>query len=297
MDFRLLDISAAMRPYIKAIWHLDTGFAEGDRGVTSTHTQPLMTKEGAMIFFYRSVNPLLLDGKELPPVVFQGPNTKAYELVSTGNIRMLGIELHALTATILFGKSYKDLGLEPLTPEDIGDGQFIEIGRQASQCYDLTGMVPAVCSMIRDKADSYDFDNLKYRAVKKVICAIGDGTRSVSIADCCSEFGLSHKTLQRYFDDLVGLSPKEYAGVVRSRTAMDAVRSCDSQERLFQIALDCGYANPPHMVLDFKTRGALPPNMMKYLDSLTPNDFNIFHFSKSVLDEQRPEFEGCESGD
>lgn len=294
MDFRLLDISAAMRPYIKAIWSLDTGFVEGDRGFTSTHTQPLMPKAGAMIFFYRSVNPLMLDGKELPPVVFQGPNTKAYELVSTGNIRMLGIELHPLTATILFRKSYKDLGLEPLTPEDIGDGQFIEIGRQASQCYDLAGMVPGICSMIQDKADNYYFNDLKYRAVKKVISAIGDGTRPLSITDCCSEYSLSQKTLQRYFDDLIGMSPKEYAGVVRFRTAMDAVRSCDSQERLFQIALDCGYTNPPHMVLDFKNRGALPPNMMKYLDSLTPDDFNVFHFSKSVLDEQRSEEERTE---
>lgn len=294
MDFRLLDIPAAMRPYIKAIWSLDTGFVEGDRGFTFTHTQPLMPKEGSMIFFYRSVNPLLLDGKELPPVVFQGPNIKAYELVSTGNIRMLGIELHALTANILFRKSYRDLGLEPLTPEEIGDEQFIELGRQASQCYELTEMVPALTCMIQSKVDSFCFNGLKYRAVKKVVNAIGNGTQPPSIADCCSEFALSQKTLQRYFDDFIGISPKEYAGVIRFRTAMDAVRSCDSQEKLFQIAADCGYANPPHMVLDFKNRGALPPNMMKYLDSLTPDDFNVFHISRSILDEQRSEAERTE---
>lgn len=292
MDFRLLDIPTAMRPYIKAIWSLDTGFTEGDRGFTSTHTQPLMPKEGSMIFFYRSVNPLLLDGKELPPLVFQGPNVKAYELISSGNILMLGVELHAMTANILFRKSYRVLGLEPLTPEEIGDEQFIEIGRQASQCYDIKGIVPALTSMIQDKADSFDFNDVKYKAVKKVISVIGDGTRPLSITDCCSESALSQKTLQRYFDDLIGLSPKEYAGVVRFRTAMDAIRSCDSKEKLFNIADECGYTNPPHMVLDFKKRGAMPPNIMKYLDSLTPDDFNIFHYSKSVLDEQRPEETG-----
>lgn len=43
------------------------------------------------------------------------------------------------------------------------------------------------------------------------------------------------------------------------------------------------------MVIDFKNRGAQLPDMMKYLDSLTPDNFNIFHFSKSMLAAQRTE--------
>lgn len=287
MDFKLLEIPSTMQPYVKAVWLLDTSFSEKDKGFSSTHTQPLMPKEGSLIFFHRASKPITLDGKVLPPIVFQGPNTKAYEMVSSGNIKMLGVELHALTATVLFHKSYSALGLSPLTPEEIGDKAFINLGKQATCCYSLEALVPSIFEMIQSKANAYYFDELKYRAVQKVINAIGDGTIPISLQDLCKQFGLTMKTMQRYFNDLIGLSPKEYAGVVRFRTAMDAVRSCDSEERILEIAYKCGYSNPPQMVTDFKNRGALLPNAMKHLDSLTPEKFNIFHFSKSILENQR----------
>lgn len=143
--------------------------------------------------------------------------------------------------------------------------------------------------MIATKADMFDFNDPKFKAVKQIIDIIGNGTQPLSLKTSCQDFGMSIKTVEMYFDELIGLSPKEYAGVKRFRTAMDAIRSCDSKEKLFEIALACGYTNPPHMVIDFKNRGALLPNMMKYLDSLTPDNFNIFHFSKSMLAAQRTE--------
>lgn len=287
MEFKLINVPEPLQGYIKSIWYLDTGFEEEDRGFSSVHTQPILPLAGSMLFFHRSAKPLMINGKELPTTAFHGPHTKAFDLVTSGNIRILGMELYPLTACVLFRRSYRELGLDPLSPEELNDEMFQEIAKKACKCYDYNNLLSSVLKMVQDKVDSFDFNDLKYRSVKNVITAIGKGTASSAFKDLSISFGLSQKTMQRYFHDLIGITPKEFEGIMRFNTAVEAIRSCQTKDKIYDIALDCGYSNTSQMIKDFKNRGALSPNTIKYLDSLTPEEFNLFHYSRSMLDQQR----------
>lgn len=229
MRFSTIDIPADLRSYIASAWSLDTGLREKDSdGCPPERTVPVMPNEGALIVLYRSSRPLLLDGTPLPKAFLLGPSVRVREVVCKGSVSLIGFELRAMASCVLFGHPPATPEDGPLVLEDIVDDGFVDLCRSFVRCYDLSDLAPAFFDLMRRKASAFDFGDFKHWMVKRMMDIIGDGTVPVSVGECCHQVGLSQKTAQRYFQYLIGLSPKEYAGVVRFRTALRAVRSCAS---------------------------------------------------------------------
>lgn len=277
MKFSTIDIPADLRPYIASVWSLDTGLQEKDSGgCPPERTVPVMPNEGALIVLYRSSRPLLLDGTPLPKAFLLGPSIGVREVVCKGSVSMIGFELRAMASCVLFGHPPATPDDGPLVLEDIVDDGFVDLCRSFVRCYDLSDLAPAFFDLMRRKASAFDFGDFKHWMVKRMIAVIGDGTVPVSMSEVCRQVGLSQKTAQRYFQNLIGLSPKEYAGVVRFRTALRAVRSCASKGSLQGTSDACGYNSHPHMIIDFRHRVFCTPAEMRSLDSLIPEGFEVF---------------------
>lgn len=73
-------------------------------------------------------------------------------------------------------------------------------------------------------------------------------TRVEHIVD---EFGIGKRTLQRVFDDYVGVSPKWIIQRFRLHEAAERIAS-SAHVRWSEIALDLGYADQAHFIRDFK---------------------------------------------
>ncbi len=76
------------------------------------------------------------------------------------------------------------------------------------------------------------------------------------IAALAARGGVTVRTLERRFLDEVGLTPKQFARVIRLQRALGHVRS---GAPLADVAIGCGYYDQSHMVLDFQRLAAVSP--------------------------------------
>ncbi|HET9482935.1 MAG TPA: AraC family transcriptional regulator, partial [Xanthomonadales bacterium] len=78
------------------------------------------------------------------------------------------------------------------------------------------------------------------------VAHLARGWRVERVAARC---GVTHGTLDRRFLEAVGLRPKQYGSLLRTRRAANALRT--GRRSLSEIALDSGYADQSHMTREF----------------------------------------------
>lgn len=87
------------------------------------------------------------------------------------------------------------------------------------------------------------------------------------VHDVADDLGVSRATLARTFDRVLGLSPKQYAGLVRFQRAVLALAAGPTD--LADLAVACGYHDQAHMTRDFQRFGGITPGRYRPLPSGT----------------------------
>jgi AraC-like DNA-binding protein len=117
---------------------------------------------------------------------------------------------------------------------------------------------------------------------QKIAQRIDAHNGSISIQALSDEAGYSIRTVNRFFHQYFGVSPKAYARVVRFQHVL-ALMSKQTHLSLTEIALSCGYYDPAHFSKEFsafagqnperyrefliaKTQ-APPPNLVQFLQA------------------------------
>jgi AraC-like DNA-binding protein len=80
----------------------------------------------------------------------------------------------------------------------------------------------------------------------------------VSIENLSCQLNISRRSLERYFIDNVGMSPKYYARVLRFNYAFGLKRANPALD-WFDIIYDCGYFDQTHFIKDFRHFTGEPP--------------------------------------
>lgn len=80
----------------------------------------------------------------------------------------------------------------------------------------------------------------------------------VNIDGLSNQLNISRRSLERYFSENVGLSPKYYAKVLRFNYAF-ALKRANPALDWFDIIYDCGYFDQTHFIKDFKQFTGEPP--------------------------------------
>jgi AraC-like DNA-binding protein len=79
------------------------------------------------------------------------------------------------------------------------------------------------------------------------------------IDDLAARVGARARTIERAFDECVGLAPKTLARIVRFRRAL-ALLERPARPSFAATAIDCGYADQSHLVRDFREFTGEPPS-------------------------------------
>jgi methylphosphotriester-DNA--protein-cysteine methyltransferase len=82
----------------------------------------------------------------------------------------------------------------------------------------------------------------------------------VRTRDLAAALGWSRRHIERVFLNEIGLTPKEFAGLVRFRRAEKALRAGGS---LADIALEAGYYDQSHLANDIKRYSGAVPSLLR----------------------------------
>lgn len=96
----------------------------------------------------------------------------------------------------------------------------------------------------------------KEKFLPEAVFRIKSSLGEIGIKNLASDLGVSQSSLERGFRSRVGLSPKEYAGLVRFRNIFKFYNSSSS---LTELALESGYYDQAQFIREFKKKTGFSP--------------------------------------
>ena len=89
------------------------------------------------------------------------------------------------------------------------------------------------------------------RLVSDVLGLMYQSHGAIQVREIAALLGMTERTVNRSFTQVVGLAPKSFASIVRLHNALDLLS--DEHASLAEVAVACGYADQAHMTRAFKS--------------------------------------------
>ncbi len=95
-----------------------------------------------------------------------------------------------------------------------------------------------------------------------IIKAIEMANGQVTIDYLAKQNHTTQRQLERNFQRYIGISPKEFANIVRFRSALSKIKHRRQEESLLSIAFDCGYYDHAHLANEIKRYTGSTPSLI-----------------------------------
>ena len=102
----------------------------------------------------------------------------------------------------------------------------------------------------------------KNNQLQPVINDIHSTNGQISIYELSKRNFTTVRQLERNFKKLIGLSPKEYANIIRFQHALGLIKNPDRNRSLLEIAFECGYCDHSHLTHAIKRNTGLSPSQL-----------------------------------
>jgi AraC-like DNA-binding protein len=224
MDYVELPLPPALDGLVAAIWTID---ADGGASDWIDHDA---TPDGCIELIHR-MHGRSIWGSEQPAMFAAGLNLAPVRFRVSGDARFLGIRLWPWAWEILGGAPC------PAFADD-----WIPIATNSS-----------IAALLRDPVAALGevFAKAPPHSLGPAILA------ATSVADIVATSGCSHRMVQRWFERVIGITPRAYLRLIRFRRTM--ADFAEPAATLSDQAAKSGFADHAHMARDFRLLAGTPP--------------------------------------
>ena len=255
MEYREYSPSPALQPFVQCYWAGTPQSRGGDQnGVHRVVPDGCIdilvrfdasTAEGAKPSRPRFADRALVVGTMSRPLIVS----------EADNTCFLGVRFKP-------GKAIGFLGVPAgeLTDQSIalGDVWTRDGNRLESRLADLRGIGPRLALLEAALLERLDRKRAEDPYLEALVDLILRRQGSVSIAALSKFAGLSRQHVARKFDRYIGINPKLFCRVVRFQSLLEAIRLARGVDWA-AAALELGYYDQAHMILEFKEFSGLTP--------------------------------------
>lgn len=118
---------------------------------------------------------------------------------------------------------------------------------QLEQEIQTSSVLPILVKLIKERAKEYKPDLSLHKCINIILSSKGN----LEIQNISKSIGISERTLQRRFQSYVGLTPKQFAKIIRFQSSLEKL-SKNKDTQLTNIAYDTGYSDQSHFIRNFK---------------------------------------------
>jgi methylphosphotriester-DNA--protein-cysteine methyltransferase len=99
--------------------------------------------------------------------------------------------------------------------------------------------------------------------VQEAISIILDHNRQTTMREVRDQLSMTERTLERQFIAQVGLTPKQFAGIIQFQSSLKRL-SDENYDHLTEVGFDAGFADQSHFIRAFKKyTGKTPSDFLK----------------------------------
>ncbi len=212
------------------------------------------------LYFYVNdpVKVVVAEKKEipLPPVVVTGPKYKTAGLLFGKNHLMIKIAFHPTGTYRLLGINMQQTVNTGINATEFWGDSVDQTLEQLRVCSSYDSMVAIVSDFITQRFDS---SCRPEEPIDRTAIQMLDPSKELSLEGWASLACLSLRQFERNFITRVGVSPKLFIRIVRFESAMK-IKNDSPGKTWSDIAFECGYADPAHLLREFKEFAEFPPS-------------------------------------
>ena len=241
-----------LKPVIKYFWALDnpvdsppkmfTAFPDGSPGVIMVQTE-----NGALCDNHN---------KKLPTIYLHGQTIAPSKLSCSGRFSAVGVcfQPHALKS--IFGFDANEFTQTGIDFNLIQDNKYGNLSQRLVTEQTLEGKIEMLSGFLMlqyQKNHGHMEERINY-AVSRIIQSKG----SLSLKELQQKLHLSERSLERKFNQSIGISPKLFSRICRFQGSLKQLQS-SSYDKLSDIAYENEYADQSHLIRTFKEFTGLSP--------------------------------------
>lgn len=250
VDYAELAPLPALAPLVRCVWTL-RGEHGGPAPAEANPAYPDGSPE--LIFnFGAPFEQVLPDGRGvLQPMAFLvGQISRPMVVRPTGVIDLVAVRFEGHGASVLH-RPMRALTDQWRSIENLGDRQLADaLTRAHTEARALPSTDARIEHLSAALAGFSQAATPPDSIVGEAVGAIRQSHGMVRLDELAGRLGVTTRSLQRYFGEQVGITPKLLARIVRFQRVFAAVQHEPSA--LSQVALACGYYDQSHLVRDFQ---------------------------------------------
>ncbi|MAU70766.1 MAG: AraC family transcriptional regulator [Pseudozobellia sp.] len=245
MNYQQIFPSEPLRRYIRYFWTLEDGGPN-----FSERTFKIMSDGLPGLIFQANKKSFLTEkNQELPQLFLYGQTTRHTVHKAMENFHNIGVYFQPTALKSLFGIDAYELKDKHI---DIIGLMGTNITEQLLNAATPQQRIKILSTFFNKQAEQRKTEN------KKVVFAIKQLQMGISLPTVQNELNITERSLERYFKQYVGISPKLYARINRFQTALETLRKSNF-DSLTDIAYQNNYFDQSHFIRDFKEFAGTTP--------------------------------------
>jgi AraC-like DNA-binding protein len=251
LGFQLISPSRVLQPYIRSYWHF--------RRETPllTARQEYMHPTGGFGIVFNFGDALRLDAQAIAdPIFLDGVNTISRKLSFLGHVELMGIRFREGGAYPFLGIPLHELRNELPLLDVLDRPSLLRLHARLYEAESLPARINLLEEWLMGRLALGKARNVLIPASLTMLRA-KEG--QLPIPELAQKLAISQRQLERLYRSQVGLSPKQYAQLLRVETARLALKHLRGQT-LTWLANDLDFYDQAHFIREFKAVIGLTPS-------------------------------------
>ena len=253
LGFQRITPSRLLRPYVQSYW-----FFRRENPLRDSY-QEYMHPRGGFGIIFNAGDPLYLDAKAVPePIFLDGANTVSRKVGFQGHVELIGIRFYEGGAYPFLGMPLDEFRNETSLPDALAGPALLRLYEHLLEAQSNTTRISLLEEWLAGRLVPGKARNLLVPASLKML---RESQGRLSIPDLARELAISQRQLDRLYQSQVGISPKQYAQLLRIDTARLALKKMNgpSEPSLARLAADLGFYDQSHFIREFSAVIGITP--------------------------------------
>ncbi|WP_353719318.1 helix-turn-helix domain-containing protein [Dyadobacter sp. 676] len=249
MKYHQIQPPPHLQEYVRYYWALESTGSLGEEihFVTIADGSP-------GIIFQQSDRASFQEGKRLSPVFMYGQTTGHTRIVSPSSFNTIGVYFYPHALKSVFGMDSSELTDNCLDLNLFLNGRRLVERLEDAVTIETKVDVISECLWEQVCRHEHSLQATTRYALQRIIRSQG----AVTLMDLRQELKVSERTLERRFQEGIGVSPMLFARICRFQASLNQLRS-RSYGKLSDIAFEREYADQSHFIRNFKEFTGLTP--------------------------------------
>ena len=260
--FRQMQPCFVLRPYIQRYWQI-----KSDIPLDAPATE-LMHPDGGLGMIINFGSVLAYEGDNIHAAGFMdGIHTRTRQLTMTGCVDAIGIRFHPGGARRFFSMPLAEINNSTLNLSELAMEQFIESCQEERAVNPSGNILRFADGLLSGMLNAPRHSDL---LVQTVMDRIRHAAGDLVISDAIHDIGKSYRQIERLFKGYVGMTPKNYARIVRVENARLRLKN-NPGSSCTRIGMASGFYDQAHFIREFNSIIGLSPMQYRSFKMRTPH--------------------------